>query len=93
MTLSTIGYEHVNANFRARDAKVGQKGLPLKSKQHNFGITLLSIEPMHLNVRRLVGKRFKRKHLQDGVTFEELDNVVENVIFRYPLYKVTFLTF
>ncbi len=42
-----------------------------------------SIEPMHLmkKIRRLVSKHSQWKYLQDGVTLEETDYAVENLIF------------
>ncbi len=80
MAFPAIGDDRVDADFRSQDARFGHKGLSPLIRLVNFDMVHdCSVEPMHLVtnvVRRLIGKFFHQKYLQEGVTLDELDNAV-----------------
>ncbi len=80
MTFPTIGDDRVDVDFRSPDSRFGHKCLAPLARLVNFDMARgCPVERMHLVtnvVRRLIGKLFHQKYLQEGVTLDELDNDV-----------------
>ncbi len=80
MMFSAISGDRVDAHFRISDAIFGRKDLSPLTNLLNFDMAQdCPIALMHvitIIARRLVGKRFQRQKLQDGITLVRLDNAV-----------------